>query len=384
MMFRSILYMAVMIVALCSCNSGGRDSHRNLAGMGEDESRCLYAERFDLEVYDGHTVVHVYSPWQNAGETEYRYLLAGPDYIIPDSLSSMQLIRTPVRRTVLMSTTFIAFLDTLGQLQTVKGISGGNNIYQPELYSRFMNGTVREVGFDNALNYELLLELDPDVVFMFGVQSGVVQSVHRLKDAGINVVMCADYLEPHPLGRAEWLKFFGAFFGQGEKASAIFSGIARRYDSIAHNINPGGDRPEVLLGLPWKDAWYVAGGSSFAAELIEDAGGHYLFSDQDHAEAKPFDMETVFARALNADYWINPGVAGNLEMILGHDERFSKLEVFRKGRVYNNNKRTGPGGGNDYWESGVLRPDRVLEDLSMIFSDTAPGTEQLFYYRKLK
>lgn len=377
-------YMMILLPLLWGCgnpgNEQGGDDREQLPGVTGNS----YAERFELEIHDAYTLASVFSPWQNADDTRFRYVLADNDTGIPDSLAQYPVIRTPVSSTVLMSTTFISFLDTLGRRSTVKGISGGENIFDPELYGRYTAEEIRDVGFDQAINYELLVEMQPDVVFMFGVQSGIVQSVNKLRDAGIEVVLCADYLEPHPLGRAEWIRFFSAFFNQENKAEKIFDGIARRYDSISEIQQDRQGSPKVMLGLPWKDAWYVAGADSYAVRLIRDAGGAYVFSDQDHAEARPFDIEAVYARAMEADIWINPGIAGSLEMITSHDQRFGKLDVFRNERIYNNNKRLGQGGGNDYWESGALRPDRILEDLAAIFHGAEPADSTLYFYTRLQ
>ncbi|MDF1572825.1 MAG: ABC transporter substrate-binding protein [Bacteroidales bacterium] len=361
-----------------------------------------YAEKFELDSVGDLVHLAVLAPWQNASGTRFNYLLGNDPALVPDSLSNIPFIATPVEKTVIMSTTFIGFLDTLGVAPTITGVSGGDYIYDEQLLQRYRSGAIREVGYDQQMNYELLLELDPDVVFLFGVQSGIVQTVNKLQDAGIPVVICADYLEPHPLGRAEWIKFFAAFYDKQELAADIFREVAYRYDSIATMVATRtlqGDvpaarpqevrgtpaiAPDVMLGLPWKDTWYVAGGASFAARLISDAGGAYLFSDHDHAEAKPYDIETVFSRAMEAEVWINPGVASSLDEILEHDRRFGKLDVFSEGAIYNNNRCMGAGGGNDYWESGVIRPDLVLQDLVHIFNHRPVDNNNLFYYRKLK
>lgn len=382
-MSRICLHIALLSMLLSACGSG--QNRENLRSSTSVPAKEQYAGKFSLQSLGDMTLLQVYTPWQNAEETRFSYLLGNDKGAVPDSLSDLPFIQTPVDKTVIMSTTFIGFLDTLGAAQTIKGVSGGRYIYDPVLSERYRSGKIREVGYDQQMNYELLLELDPDVVFLFGVQAGIMQTVNKLKEADIPVVICADYLEPHPLGRAEWIRFFAAFYDKQERAATIFRDVARRYDSIAAGV-AAGDRwetPKVMLGLPWKDTWYVAGGRSFAAKLISDAGGAYLFSDHLHAEAKPYDIEAVFSRAVQADVWINPGIASSMDEILEHDPRFEKLDVFRTRAVFNNNKRLGRGGGNDYWESGVVRPDLILEDLVHIFNDHPLDSNELFYYRKL-
>ncbi len=389
MLFLNILLIGFFITG-CG-NQGPRDAvSSQVSGTSvlpttlKTSDHPTYAEKFTVEKINRYNLITVHAPWQNAPDHSFRYM-AGPDpQGVPDSLSHHTFIRTPVDRAVIMSTTYIAFLDTLGVLQSVKGVSGGSNIFHPLLRQRFASGDVREVGYDNSMNYEVLVDLQPDVIFMFGVQSGIVQTIKKLEETGINVVICADYLEPHPLGRSEWLKFFAAFYEKEAMADTIFTGIAKKYNTIAESASENNPPPSVLLGLPWKDAWYVAGGRSFAAQLIKDAGGYYIFEDEDHAEARPMGIEKVFLRGLEAGIWINPGVATHRRIILDHDQRFENLNAFQQQRVFNHTKRMSPGGGNDYWESGVLRPDRVLADLAAIFGDPQVNSSGLYYYERLK
>ncbi len=400
-MGKFLLNIAVLLL-LSGCSSRQSGKENATPENNTTTQSTQYAGKFSIHNMHDLALLNVYAPWQNAADTRFSYLLGRNRLLVPDSLANLPFIKTPVENCVIMSTTFIGFLDTLDVTHTIMGVSGGRYIFDEEVMQRYRSGNIREVGHDEQLNYEVLLELNPDVVFLFGVQAGIVQTVNKLQEVGIPVVICADYLEPHPLGRAEWIKFFAAFFEKEVLAENIFRDVEHQYDSIAGSVaNRAGERkvpepaqqeaqgdsgkiPEVMLGLPWKDTWYVAGGRSFAAKLISDAGGAYLFRDHDHTEAKPYDIETVFSRAMQADIWLNPGIASSLEQVLEHDRRFRKLDVFRKNAIYSNNKRTGSGGGNDYWESGVIHPDLVLEDLVKIFHDRPLDDNDLYYYQQLK
>ncbi|MCA1746390.1 MAG: hypothetical protein LC655_01740, partial [Bacteroidales bacterium] len=197
------IFLTIIVISflLTGCgNSGSREIHIGHA-IGKKADHPTYAEKFTVEKIGSYNLVSVYAPWQNASDNSFRYLTGSDPQNIPDSLSHHTFIQTPVDRAVIMSTTFISFLDTLDVLHTVKGVSGGSNIFHPELGKRFRSGDVREVGYDHSMNYEVLVDLQPDVVFMFGVQSGIMQTIRKLEEIGITVVICADYLEPHPLGR---------------------------------------------------------------------------------------------------------------------------------------------------------------------------------------
>ncbi|MFC2090814.1 ABC transporter substrate-binding protein [Bacteroidota bacterium] len=369
------LILFVLLISGCTNSETGQ-------GTGTLNGELAYARKFSIDKYAGFTRLTVHDPWQNASNSRFEYYVADSGIVLPDSLQNNLVIRKPVRNVVIMSTTFLPFLDTLGEINSITGISGGNLVFDAALQKRIDNGSVREVGFDQRLNYEVLVDLQPDVVFLFGVQAGIVQTVQKLKEINIPVVLCADYLESHPLGRMEWIKFFSVFYGKEAMAANMFEGTRQRYTALADSLIQQTDKPKVMMGLPWKDIWYVAGGRSFAAALISDAGGEYAFSDLDSKEALPFDIEAVFTRCYDADIWINPGVATSYATILEHDTRFELLLPFKQNKIYANSKRMGERGGNDYWESGILHPDLILKDLAAIFYESAE-TEDLYYYMKL-
>ncbi|MCF8226176.1 MAG: ABC transporter substrate-binding protein [Bacteroidales bacterium] len=383
-MYRLILFIYVILLAAGSCRNSQKAKPLDHGVNGKKTGLVQYAQKFDIEIRSDHTELRVFSPWQNASDRTFRYLLADDAALVPDSIGDALFIQTPVSKVVTMSTTYVAFLDTLDEVHSISGVSGGKLYFHAGITGGVREKSIRDVGYNQGLNYETLLDINPDVVFMFGVQSGINQTVRKLNELGIPVVLCADYLEPHPLGRAEWLKFFSAFYNKELLASRIYDGIAERYDSLSSSVSSVSDPPKILMGLPWKNTWYAAGGNSFAAKMIDHAGGRYIWHDLDSDEAVPLGIEAVFYRAVDADIWINPGIAADKQGILRHDQRFARLSPFINDRIFSNNKRITVKGGNDYWESGVLRPDMILDDLIKIFHDTTVTTKDLYYYTKLE
>jgi iron complex transport system substrate-binding protein len=343
-----------------------------------------YAERFDVTDLGGCRLLEVRDPWQNSRNITFGYVLGDSLELVPDSLADYPFIKIPVSRVITMSTTHVAMISQLGMASSIVGASGTGYIYDQEIRKRIENGMVREVGHDQGLNYETIVSLEPDVLFLFGVEGSVTAASQKLEEMGIQVVYCAEYLENHPLGKAEWIRFFAQFFGMEEEASHFFDRIDSSYQELAYLASESGEEPLVLTGLPWKDTWYMAGGQSFASRLIEDAGGNFLWKENPSSEAVPMDIESVYARAFTAGIWINPGVAGSIGELIRSDERFSDLPVVRTGRVYNNIARMNSGGGNDYWESGTVRPDLILADLIFLFHPSILPDHALIYYRKLK
>lgn len=367
-------------------NSGCRYTSQNLSETNLQSAISLnrYATGFSVRDEGSYKLLTVLNPWQNSREVSYSYVLSSQRELLPDSLQNIPWFRIPLKRVVVLSTTHVAMLVQLGEAGSIVGLSGSEFIYTPEVREGISSGRIVDVGYEQGLDYETIVELRPDALFLYGVEGNVVATLEKLSELGIPTVFCGEYLEPHPLGKAEWICFFSCFFQQEEKAADFFNRIDTSYHHLKDIAAQAQDKPSVLTGLPWKDTWHMAGGKSFAARLIEDAGGDYLWSDNTSTQAIPLDLESVYLRAVDAGVWINPGAASSLRDIGYMDERFMDLEVVRKGRVYNNNLRINREGGNDYWESGTLRPDLILADLISIFHPDLLSDHEWVYYRQLK
>ena len=374
---------SALILLSVACSTGPREG----AGSQEKEGTLgftRYASGFRVTQTGAGTLVEVLDPWQQSQDVIFSYMLASDPGLVPDSLGNLPYIRTPVRRVIALSTTHVAMIDQLGCGESIVGLSGSGYIYSASIRKRIESGEAQDVGYGQGLDYEKIVELRPDVIFLYGVEGSVLTILEKLTDLGIPAVFCGEYLENHPLGKAEWIRFFSLFFGREVQSGRFFDRVDSAYCSLAGTASGATVKPEVLMGLPWKDTWFMAGGKSYAAKLVEDAGGHFLWSDHPSTQAIPLDLESVYLRAVRADVWINPGAAGSLEDIVRLDERFGDLPVVKSGSVFNNDARRSPGGGNDYWESGTVRPDLVLADLIRIFHPDLLTDHRFVYYRQLK
>ena len=192
---------------------------------GGEELFTIYANGFDVSDRGSYKIVDVHDPWQNSSNVTFSYVLAENRTLVPDSLSDLTFIKIPVQRVVTLSTTHIAMIHQLGMSNTIVGASGTGLIYNPELRKRIDAGGVAEVGYDQGLNYETIVNVDPDVLFMYGVEGSVRAVSEKLTELEVPVVFCGDYLETHPLGKAEWIRFFSLFFSVEEKSETIFHSI---------------------------------------------------------------------------------------------------------------------------------------------------------------
>jgi iron complex transport system substrate-binding protein len=351
---------------------------------GKERSDIIYASHFSFGQAGNYRKLTIKNPWQGAVNVNNIFYLIPRDMKNPPGIDTNLIIHVPVRKLIIMSTTYISMISALGESDAIVGISGSDLIYDRIIGQKVEDGTIADVGYEENLNKELVYRLSPDLLMTYGVGDESAGYLNKIRDLGIRVLFNADYLETDPLGKAEWIKVFGALFCRDKEADEIFSAMAGAYNDLREIISQKiSFRPRVLLGLPWKGTWFISPGNSFVSRLISDAGGEYLWNNTKSDIAMPYGVENVWSKARDADYWLNISTADNMNEILAADYRFGDLQVFIKGNLYNNNNRITRPGGNDYWESGSLHPEIILKDVaSILHPDLFPGYTP-FYNKKL-
>jgi iron complex transport system substrate-binding protein len=343
-----------------------------------------YARGFSLDNFGEYKLIHVYNPWQNLEGKSISYLLYPRGTAQPQSVSYDVAVPVPVRRVICTSTTHVAMIRALEETGSIAGVSGKQYISDSIVRSGIERGEIPDIGYEQSMNYEMILNIKPEVIFMYGVTGDVTAIISRFESLGIPVVLNAEYLEKNPLARTEWIKFMSCFYDKLDKGMDFFREQEEAYVQLKNMMIDVPDKPAVLTGLPWKNTWWVPGGRSFAAVLIRDAGGRYIWDDDTSGEALPLDIEAVYNKAGQADLWINSGSASTMEDLINTDPRLELFKPFRESQVYNNNVRLNSSGGNDYWESGVIYPHIILRDLIHIFHPEILPEHTLVYYKKLE
>ncbi|MCX7789320.1 MAG: ABC transporter substrate-binding protein [Chloroflexaceae bacterium] len=339
------------------------------------------ATGWTIEYFNNYKLITVLNPWRDA-DVQFRYVLVQCGTPAPPDVGDAQVIEVPVKSIVTMSTTQLPHLKELDLLDRLVGVDTFQYINTPEVVKLIEAGKLKEIGSGAELNVEQAIDLEPDLVMTYGVGNPEFDSHPKLLEAGLKVAMNSEYMEPTPLGRAEWIKFTAAFFNREALATEVYAGIAGRYAEMAAKAQAVTDKPTVFSGAPFQGTWYMPGGNSYAAKLLADAGAAYLWADDTSTGSMQLSFEEVLDRAKDADIWVNPGSWKTLAEGLAQDERFAQFAAFQNGRVYNNNKRLNANGGNDYWETGVTNPDLVLADLIAIFHpELLPDHEFVFYQR---
>ncbi len=297
-----------------------------------------------------------------------------------DTLVKHLVFAKPLQRVVVLSSAQIGYMLRLGIADRIVGVGDGQYIADSALYARVISGdspvAVSQVGNGSTLDYEKLMALKPDLVMTFAT-GGSEDDYERLEKLGISALLTSEWQEDSPLSKMEWIKLYGMLFDDGRnglaaRADSIFAEEKKHYEELANRIKAGKDEgfascPKVLAGMNYGGVWYAPGANSYTAQLIRDAGGCYLWAADTSRELR-LTLEEVMALADSADVWINPGMFSMPEDILAAEPRAAKIKAFREKRVYQNDGRRGPGGGNDFFESAVARPGELLWNLQKCFS----------------
>lgn len=348
-----------------------------------EKTALKYTQGFKVEYFKTYKVVTITKPWPGAKEG-FQYVLVQCGTTPPTGFDKALTIEVPVKSVVMMSTTYLPYLEPLGILDRLVGVDTFDYISTPGVVQLVKDKKLKAIGSGSKVNTEAAIDLKPGLIMTYGSGSGDYDSHPKLLEAGLKVAINAEYLESTPLGRTEWIKYIALFFNKEGAAEKAFSEITVNYEKLAIRARETAIKPTVFTNTPYQGTWYMPGGKSFAAVFLTDAGAKYLWDDDKTTGSLNLAFEAVFERAASADYWVNVGFVQDLKGLVADDKRFADFAAYKKGNVWNNDARTNENGGNDYYEMGVARPDRVLADLIAIFHPELLKDHKFTFYRQLK
>ena len=292
-------------------------------------------------------------------------------------------IKTPIESMVGTSTSHVGFIDLLDKEQVLKGFTTTDFISSPEINALIDQKEVVDLGRDSDINMEKLLELSPDLVIGYSI-SGNITQYQQIIELGIPVIYDASYLEPTPLAQAEWIKLIGLMTGKEAQADSIFDAIEQNFLALKDLvIDHSQGLPTIIGGSVYNGTWYMPGGKSWVANYINLAGGDYLWDDILQTGSIPLSFEAVYERSAEADFWIGATAYKNYSQLIAEDDRYLKFKAVMDTSIYSPTKRVTPKGGNDYYESGVARPDLVLKDFIKILQPQLLPDHDLYYYQRM-
>lgn len=346
------------------------------------KTNVTYAQGFTIEHKDTYDLITISNPWPGADRT-YTYALAAQGVDVSEAKDLDAVITVPVKKIVVTSTTHIPSLEMLGVENKLAGFPNTNYISSEKTRKLIDNGTIKEVGKNEDLNTEVLIDLQPEAIVTFAIE-GSNKALTLMSKTGIPVLYNSDWTEKHPLGKAEWIKFFGALFGKEKEADSIFKNIEKNYNDAKIIASRSEHKPTVLSGAMYKDIWYLPQGDSWAARFIDDANGTYLWRDHTGTGSLSFNLETVLEKGISANYWIGPGQFTTKEQMLEFQPAYGQFEAFKNDNLFSFTTKKGPTGGVLYYELAPNRPDIVLKDIIKILHPELLPDHELFFFSALE
>ena len=375
------VYLLVILTFVCCKN----EPKAELAKTSETEVLDLkYAKGFSVNDLGNFKVLTITKPWPKA-EKVFKYAIISKAAMAHTSFLKEDydgFIVDPIQHIVVTSTTHIPALELLGVEHTLIGFPGTDYISSKKTRQRITDGHVRELGKNEGINTEVLLELNPDVVIGFGVD-GVNKTFETIKKSGIPVIYNGDWVESSALAKAEWIKFFGVLFNKEKAADSIFNQIERDYLAAKAIAKQAKTKPTVLSGAMHKDVWYLPNGSSPEAQFLKDANVNYLWEDTTGNGSLALSFEVVLVKAQNAQLWLNPSYYGSFEQLENANALYSNFEAFKNRNVYSYVNTIGDTGGVLYYEQGTARPDLVLKDIIKICHPELLEGYVPYFFKKL-
>lgn len=359
---KSILRITFIALFLFGCASESKEE--NNKSKIKESIEVNYAKGFEIQDFNNVKKLIIKSPYLNATE-QFEYLIStkgDSEKMYPKGT----FIKSPIQKAVVTSTTHIPMLELLGVETTLVGFPHTKYVSSPKTRKLIDEGSIKEIGVKSELNTETLLDLHPDVVIGFSMTK-TNKSLNLIEKSGIPVVLNGDWLEETPLGRAEWIKFFGVLYNKEKEADSIFKVIEKNYLSAKTIAQKAKNKPTILSGaIMSKDIWNLPAGESFVAQFLKDANTDYIWKNSKGKGSLSLSFESVIDKGQQADYWIAPGYFSSKDQMLNSNKNYQSFKSFKEENLYTFSNKKGATGGVIYFELGPTRPDLVLKDIIKI------------------
>ncbi len=381
-MKKYILCFFIIIGTLQSCRNTENqlDSTSNKVEIKE-QIKVTYAEGFQITTTDYGYRVIIRNPWPESVEnfTFDLFNRAINDELVNNASSTA--INIPIKTIVATSTTHIPPIVLLGEENSLKGFPSTDYISSNKVRALIENGKVEDLGANESLNVERTIMLEPDLVMGFSIDDSnpIYQKIEKV---GIPIIYNGEWVEKHPLGKAEWIKLFGILYGKERQADSIFKSIEKEYLNtldLVKNVTS----PKVISGATWKEQWYLPYGDSWQGKILEDAGANYIYKATTGSGSLAYNIEKVLVDGNDAAYWIAPAQYKSYSKMLEDNKSYQLFDAFKNKKVYTHALTVGKKGGVTYYEEASMRPDLVLKDLVKILHPELELNHKLYFFKPL-
>lgn len=366
------LIFLITIIAMVSCTE--KKAVQDSITTDTRHSSLLLMQNLD----DGLTLCRIINPWKN-DETLAQYLLVpeNSNCIDAQEFESIEkrfgdciLIHTPLRRMALTSSCHGYLLSQLGALDNVAVYCDAEYVEYASTKEKIANSQIINGGSSLSPNIETILSQRCDAIWISPFENATAGNIAALP---LTIIHCADYMEYSPLGRAEWMRFYGRLVGKGAEADSLFNVVEVRYNAIKEK-NQERDSITIFAELPYQATWYVPGGNSTMGIMYRDAGYRYVWADDDHSGSLALSAEIVLEKAQYADCWVIKYMSEKdyeLEDLLSQNDIYRQFKASQTGNVFGCNTNH-----SDFYDVMPFRPDSLLHELQNLGNGS--------YFKRLK
>lgn len=373
------LIIFALIFAACKEKEAKKNDGQKINSLLE----LKYAKGFDIQYFKNHKKLSVISPFLNSKDTISYIIHTKRQDAIPFDRMPNELF-VPIEKMVATSTTHIPMIELLKGEQNIIGFPHTKYVSSKRTRALIDAGKIQELGREAELNTEVLIDLKPELIVGFSMY-GKDKSYDIVQKAGIPVILNGDWLEETPLGRAEWIKFFGVLLDKEKEADSIFKIIERDYLEAKKIAESSSSKATILSGaIMSKDIWNLPAGESFVAQYLKDANLAYPWEDSKGKGSLSLSFESVFDKGQSAKYWIAPGYFTTKEQLLKSNQLYSKFSAFKNDQIYTPSTKKGATGGVIYYELAPSRPDLVLKDIIKITNPTLLPNYEFTFFEKMQ
>lgn len=399
-LFKTCLLWGTAFVILTSCQGG-----KGFSASGDataDTLQMKYASLLAMVSHSGYTEVAIANPWKK-GQTLHHYLLVPKgkkgDELCKElknelredasfkSEGQTQVVRTPLTKTVVFTSPHCQLFYELGKGRTIAGVCDLPYINIPDI--KQARNRIVDCGSSMQPSIEKIIDLNPDALFISPFENS--GGFGKLDKLGVPIIETADYMETSPLGRSEWIRFYGLLFDCEQKSDSLFSAIEKDYLGEKERAQKLPMGRSILTERKMGSVWYVPGGNSTIGILLKDAHAKYPFSSDTHSGSLALSPEQVLEKADSIDVWAFKYFGESLlstdnkkqdklmtkSDLLQEYKGYQYLKAFKDGEIYECNTSLIP-----YFEQTSFHPERLLREFVWLAHPELGGIKKLNYYRK--
>lgn len=337
----------------------------------DDYWKIEYAEGFDITADDDGLLIETFSLKGNEEWEDHIWL----PHQTSEFSENYKVVQYPLNRIACQSSTYLAYLIKMNELELVTGLCGMEYVQDQEIIERLEENECQEICLGERVGLESLLSVNPELFLIYPFKN---TDIEEYRENGIQTLMVAEYLEKHPLARLEWIKIFGVLTNQYDYSKSIYDHAKEEYNSNV--TGPISEENQFILNLPYGDTWYAPSSSSLIVNLCQDAGLDYSFKDDGGTENVPHSKEEMWELGTTVPYWVviaNRPKGFDLTDLLAEEAVYREFRAVKEGKVIFCNTNT-----SDYFTYGVIEPHIMLNELKQAL--VGQPEENARYFKILK